>query len=290
MIKNVLETTDSNKNRQKRLLLSLIVSFSSQKIYNTFKIKDNTLQKEIDTKGVNTTAITNMLSTSMTKNIDNPTLRNEIRIIDSLSYDSYFNNITTDRDGFYTVNHSYNDFIEPSIPNITVFMKQHNIQSVRDIIKFSNQFSYQDSIKKQKLYNELCGFCWIQKVPAQTLIEKTGDCDDLTLLYYTMFTIIKSKAIIVSLETHTFLLIDPIEFQKDNVYYTNLIGLDKKKHTLVESSFSVSNKSHRRKENIENIVYYSIFETTAWEYGLLVDDIHTDERKNLYSNEVLISR
>ena len=105
MSKNILETTDSNKNRQKRLLLSLIVSFSNQKIYNTFKIKDNTLQKETNTKGVNTIAITNMLSNSMTKNIDNPTLRNEIRIIDSLSYDSYFNNITTDRDGFYTVNH-----------------------------------------------------------------------------------------------------------------------------------------------------------------------------------------
>jgi hypothetical protein len=73
-----------------------------------------------------------------------------------------------------------------SLPYIQDYMKKNNIRSRGDILELSDNFVYQEEEEKDKLYN---GNTY-PKTPIQTLIEKTGDCDDLSLLYYSMFTIL----------------------------------------------------------------------------------------------------
>ena len=189
-------------------------------------------------------------------------------------------------------NHLYNELMKESLPYIQDFMKKNNIKSRGDILNFSNNFVYQTPEEQEKLYNGNT-YC---KTPRQTLIEKTGDCDDLSLVYYTMFTILWEEVIIVLEPWHAFLLITPTALENKWNTYKRHIKLNKETWKVVwyevnESIWSNLYMTHKMgdisiKKN-ENAGIYSIFETTRNIKGIIAGN-DTTKRDYLFSNEELI--
>lgn len=223
-------------------------------------IKDNLPQSSPNAK------LAGEYARTLTNAIDNDSLRQYICQIDSASMKKC-------RDFPQTIglalihrdDHMRNHFIQPSIGYVEEYMRMHNINSINDVIEFSNTITYQDSIEKWGRYwHVMIARC--VKTPLQTLYEETGDCDDMSLLYYTMFSILKEPVYIAYYKEHTNLLIPASEKLNTIYMWRSLMLIDDQEWSIFETTIGSDWVNIPLLQNPENIFSNHALIAWPWEH------------------------